>query len=186
MALEFEIIPYTLQFKFDAKTSRGSLTEHKTWFLKVWDSAKPRLAGHGECAPLEGLSVDDIPDCDQQLRQSMRVFEGAMAPQSLEQIDRYVSHIDQSLPSVRFGLETALRDLHYGGQMKVFDSKFFNDHRSIDINGLVWMGDNDTMLDRLELKILSGFECVKLKIGGKEFEIIINMKNTYGTDVVHH
>jgi o-succinylbenzoate synthase len=169
MALEFEIIPYTLHFKFDAKTSRGSLKEHKTWFLKVWDSANPRVVGHGECAPFEGLSVDDLPDFDERLRQSLRVFDGAMPPQSLEQVLRYVSHVDASLPSVRFGLETALRDLHFGGQMKVFDSKFYNDRRSIDINGLVWMGDKETMLDRLELKILSGFECVKLKIGGIDF-----------------
>ena len=93
-----------------------------------------------------------------------------MPPQSPEQIDRYVQHIDEKLPAVRFGLETALRDLYYGGQMKVFDSKFYDDRRSIDINGLVWMGDKDTMLERLELKILSGFECVKLKIGGIDFQ----------------
>jgi o-succinylbenzoate synthase len=170
MALEFEIIPYTLQFKFDAKTSRGSLKEHKTWFLKVWDSSNARVEGHGECAPFEGLSVDDIPDFDEQLLLNIRRIEGAMPPQSLEQIDSYVNHIDEALPAVRFGLETALRDLFYGGKMKVFDSAFFNNNRSIDINGLVWMGDKETMLDRLELKILSGFECVKLKIGGINFE----------------
>ena len=170
MALEFEIIPYTLSFKFDAKTSRGSLSEHKTWFLKVWDSSNPRIEGHGECAPFEGLSIDDIPDFDQQLRTSLRKIEGARPPQDLEQIDRYVSYIDEQLPAVRFGLETALRDLYYGGKMKVFDSGFYNDHRSIDINGLVWMGDKETMLEGLELKILSGFECVKVKIGGIDFE----------------
>ena len=170
MALEFEIIPYTLQFKFDARTSRGSLSKHKTWFLKVWDSSNPRIEGHGECAPFEGLSIDDVPDFDQQLRMAIRKIEGALPPQSLEQIGQYVNHIDENLPAVRFGLETALRDLFYGGKMKIFDSPFFNNHRSIDINGLVWMGDKDTMLDRLELKILSGFECVKLKIGGINFE----------------
>jgi o-succinylbenzoate synthase len=186
MALEFEIIPYTLQFKFDARTSRGSLSEHKTWFLKVWDNANPRLEGHGECAPFEGLSVDDVPDFDQQMRQAIRKIEGAMLPQSLEQIEQYVSHIDENLPSVRFGLETALRDLFYGGKMKIFDSAFYNEHRSIDINGLVWMGDKDTMLDRLELKILSGFECIKLKIGGinfaDELEIIKEAKDMIDRD----
>lgn len=169
MALDFEIVPYTLVFKFDAKTSRGSLKEHKTWFIKVWDSTNPRIEGHGECAPFEGLSIDDIPDFDDRLRAGLRKIEGAMPPRSIEQIERYVDYIDKSLPSVRFGLETALRDLYYGGKMKIFDSKFYDKHRSIDINGLVWMGDKDTMLDRLELKIMSGFECVKLKIGGIDF-----------------
>lgn len=170
MALEFEIIPYTLVFKFNAKTSRGSLREHKTWFLKVWDSQNPRLEGHGECAPFEGLSIDDVADFEQQLRVNIRKIEGANMPQSVEQLESYVNHIDEALPAVRFGLETALRDLFYGGQMKIFDSPFFNQNRSIDINGLVWMGDKETMLDRLELKILAGFECVKLKIGGINFE----------------
>ena len=86
MALEFEIIPYTLEFKFDAKTSRGSLSEHKTWFLKVWDNTEPRFEGHGECAPFEGLSVDDIADFEDRLVKSIRKIEGARKPESLEQI----------------------------------------------------------------------------------------------------
>ena len=186
MALEFEIIPYTLEFKFDAKTSRGSLREHKTWFLKVWDRANPRIEGHGECAPFEGLSIDDLPDFEQLLRANIRKIEGANLPESLEQIEQYVKHIDEELPAVRFGLETALRDLFYGGQMKIFDSKFFNENRSIDINGLVWMGDKETMLDRLELKILAGFDCVKLKIGGisftDELDIIRGVKGMIDRD----
>ena len=97
-----------------------------------------------------------------------------------------MEHIDQELPSIRFGLEMALRDLFYGGQQKIFDSEFFNDHRSIDINGLVWMGDKDTMLDRLELKILAGFDCVKVKIGGikleDELEIIKDARDMIDND----
>jgi len=186
MALEFEIIPYTLEFKFDAKTSRGSLTEHKTWFLKVWDDKNPQIEGHGECAPFEGLSIDDGLDFSKLLSKSLRVFEGARQPESLADIANYVNHIDENLPSVRFGVEVALRDLHYGGKMKIFDSSFYNEHKSIDINGLVWMGDKDTMLERLELKILTGFECVKVKIGGIDLEdelgIIRDARNMIDND----
>ena len=81
-------------------------------------------------------------------------------PRSLDQIDNYVLHIDEKLPAVQFGLETALRDLYYGGQQRIFDSGFYNQHQTIDINGLVWMGEKDIMLERLELKVLSGYECV--------------------------
>ena len=39
-----------------------------------------------------------------------------------------------------------------------------------NINGLVWMGDRDTMARRIEEKLAAGFSCVKLKIGGIDFE----------------
>ena len=170
MALVIEIVPYTLNFKFDARTSRGPINNHKTWFLKIWDDKNPSIIGYGECAPFEGISIDHTPDFEQKLHSSLRKFEGELMPQSLDKIDDYVLHIDEKLPSVRFGLETALRDLYYGGQQKIFDSGFYNQLQTIDINGLVWMGEKDVMLERLELKVMSGYECVKLKIGALDFD----------------
>jgi O-succinylbenzoate synthase len=170
MALVFEIVPYTLNFRFEAKTSRGLLSEHNTWFLKVLDDQNMSLVGYGECAPFEGLSIDDSPDFEQKMRFALRKIEGALLPKSLEQIGKYVDFISSDLPSVRFGLETALRDLYYGGQQKIFDAAFYNDHQTIDINGLVWMGNKDIMLERLELKVMAGFDCVKLKIGALDFD----------------
>jgi O-succinylbenzoate synthase len=186
MALVIEIVPYTLNFKFDARTSRGPINEHKTWFLKVWDDQNRSKVGYGECAPFEDISIDHTPDFEQKLYSSLRKIEGEMVPQSLAQIENYVSHIDKMLPSVRFGLETALRDLYFGGQQKIFDSAFYNHHQSIDINGLVWMGEKDVMLERLELKVMQGFDCVKLKIGALDFdeelEIIHEARSMIGND----
>lgn len=170
MALVFEIVPYVLKFKFEARTSRGRLTEHKTWFIKVWDDANPRVVGFGESAPFEGLSIDDIADFDDKLYRNMRRLEGALMPSSLEQIENYVNMTDERLPSVRFGLETALRDLYFGGKQMIFDTPFFNGDKAIDINGLVWMGEKDVMLEHLELKVMAGYECVKLKIGALDIE----------------
>ena len=170
MALTFEIVPYTLNFKFDARTSRGPLAKHKTWFIKVWDDQARARVGFGECAPFEGLSIDDTPDFAKNLRSALRRIEGALIPRSIEQINKYVSYIDEALPSVRFGLETALRDLYYEGQRQIFDSPFYNQHKTIDINGLIWMADKDVMLESLELKIMAGFDCIKLKIGALELK----------------
>ena len=186
MALVIEIIPYTLNFRFDARTSRGPIKEHNIWFIKICDDQNATLVGYGECAPFEGMSIDDTPDFEQNLRSSLRKIEGEKQPSSLEQISNYVNHIDERLPSVRFGLETALRDLFYGGQQKIFDSTFYNQHNTIDINGLVWMGDKDIMLERLELKVMLGFDCVKLKIGALDFteelEIIHEARAMIGND----
>jgi o-succinylbenzoate synthase len=186
MALEFEIIPYTLNFNFDARTSRGKLTRHKTWFIKVWDDEYRVKVGYGECAPFEGLSIDDTPDFDQKLFSALRKIEGAAVPKTIAQIETYVNHIDEQLPSIKFGLETGLRDLFFGGQQKIFDSPFYNQQKAIDINGLVWMGDKQAMLERLELKIMSGFECIKLKIGAlplqDELDIIRDARAMIGND----
>ena len=40
----------------------------------------------------------------------------------------------------------------------------------IPINGLIWMGDYQMMLEQIERKIETGFRCVKLKIGAIRFE----------------
>jgi len=165
MALVFKVIPYTLQFKFDARTSRGSMSAHKTWFVKVWDDQYGSRFGIGECAPFEGLSLDDKPDFEQNLKRSLANIKGREAPQSLLEISEYVGYLDHSLPAVKFGLETALRDLFFGGKLKIFDSSFFNQNKAIDINGLVWIGSKDEMLNRLQVKIKAGFKCIKIKIG---------------------
>ncbi|GAK75747.1 O-succinylbenzoate synthase [Nonlabens ulvanivorans] len=40
---------------------------------------------------------------------------------------------------------------------------------TININGLVWMGDQDFMMRQLEEKLASGFNCIKFKIGAIDF-----------------
>jgi L-alanine-DL-glutamate epimerase-like enolase superfamily enzyme len=40
----------------------------------------------------------------------------------------------------------------------------------IPINGLIWMGDMDFMMDQINKKIAQGFNCLKLKVGGLDFD----------------
>ena len=40
----------------------------------------------------------------------------------------------------------------------------------VAVDGLIWMGDFDTMLSRIEEKMAAGFRCIKLKIGAIGFE----------------
>ena len=72
-----------------------------------------------------------------------------------------------------FGLETALLDLRREGVRRegekesgvLFDTAFSRGEVGIPINGLVWMGSYEEMLQRMEQKLEQGFRCVKLKIG---------------------
>ena len=56
------------------------------------------------------------------------------------------------------------------GRSVLFDTPFSRGEVGIPINGLVWMGNYDEMLRRLEEKLEKGFRCVKLKIGAIGFE----------------
>jgi o-succinylbenzoate synthase len=71
-------------------------------------------------------------------------------------------------PSMLFGLETAMLNLREG--CRLFDTAFARGEVGIPINGLVWMGSYDEMLQRMEQKLEQGFRCVKLKIGAIDFE----------------
>ena len=67
-----------------------------------------------------------------------------------------------------FGLETALLNLQNGDRL--FDTAFSRGEVGIPINGLVWMGNHEEMLQRLEEKLDKGFRCIKLKIGAIDFD----------------
>src|SRR6185369_9355198 len=54
--LRASVHPYIFKFSFAARTSRGPMTEKTSWFIRLWDDAKPEIYGLGECGPLPGLS----------------------------------------------------------------------------------------------------------------------------------
>ena len=145
----------TLHFKQPAGTSRGVYTTRRIWLVTVSDGS---AVGIGECAPLPQLSCDDIPDYGDVLRRFCDEVErtGEIPYEDL-----------RDYPSMLFGLETAMRSLH---STLLFDTPFSRGEAGIPINGLVWMGNYDEMLSRLEEKLEKGFRCVKLKIGAIDFD----------------
>lgn len=150
-------------FGFDARTSRGRMKDKTSWFIKLWDSKQPDMVGWGECGPLPGLSVDDRPDFESVLDSCLAHVSAIQYPEDIVKI------VPAGFPSIRFGLETALLDLRHGGVRKIYNNSFFSG-TPIPINGLVWMGDLDSMLQQVSLKIAQGFRCIKLKVGGLNFE----------------
>ncbi len=171
MPLNFTITPHKLDFLFEAGTSRGVLRQKATWFIKVFDTDKPQVQGWGEAGPLQGLSIDDVPDFEAQLRQALALLHIPKVPNNKEEIFKIAGKLPVSLPSVKFGVETALLDLLHGGKRKLFESTFYNAQTPLQINGLVWMGNRQVMQQRLNEKIKEGFRCIKLKLGA------INLKD---------
>ncbi len=67
----------------------------------------------------------------------------------------------------------AILDLHshnHGNNHILFASDFTHSQQGIAINGLIWMSDKKTMQAQIADKIEAGFTCIKLKIGGINFE----------------
>lgn len=155
---------HTLNFKFNAGTSRGVLTQKDTWFIKVYKSSQPEVCGVGEAGPLKGLSIDYRPDFEDKLTE---VCE-ALADEYLD-LEGLMFSLD-AFPSIKFALETALLDLENGGQRIIFKTPFSQSQEPIPINGLIWMGDKEWMLNQIEEKLADGFTCLKLKIGALNFE----------------
>ncbi|MDE6498402.1 MAG: o-succinylbenzoate synthase [Muribaculaceae bacterium] len=139
--------PYRLQFKFEARTSRETMRVKDTYIVRA---RRGDEVAYGECALFRGLSADDVPNYEQQLsRFCSNPGEIASCPFS----------------SIRFGIETALLNLEDPGRISWKKAP-----HGIAINGLIWMGDKDTMARRIKDKLDEGFRVLKLKIGGIHFE----------------
>lgn len=158
--LKLNVSERTFHFRQPAGTSRGVYTTRHSWMVTATDDDNPEVVGVGECAPLPQLSCDDLSDYGEVLREMCKMVERK-------------GEIDHGMllpyPSMRFGLETALLRLQAASDI-IFDTPFTRGEAGIPINGLVWMGDYDEMLERMEEKLEQGFRCVKLKIGAIDFE----------------
>ncbi len=148
---------YILRFREPATTSRATMLEKETYFIKLWEESDPERFGIGECALFRGLSHDDRPDYQQLLEDFCRKLSRGEEPSS-------------ECSSILFGYDTALADLLRGGTREIFPTGWVQGKESIPINGLIWMGTAREMLSRVQEKIDRGFRCLKLKIGGIDFD----------------
>lgn len=151
--MRLEFAPYLLQFKEPAGTSRGILTEKPTFLLKVYDEKDPTKFGIGEAAVFPGLS----PEADGNYVWKLTELLANIA------IGRETDLSFHS--SIQFGLEQAILDFSNSCKGIYYPSEFTQGNKTIEINGLVWMGEFEKMLKRIEAKIIEGFHCIKLKIG---------------------
>jgi chloromuconate cycloisomerase len=162
--MRLEFAPYLLHFKEPGGTSRGVMTEKPTFLIKVYDEADPSHFGIGEAAVFPGLS----PEADGNYVWKLTELMANVAIGKTTDLSRH--------SSIQFGFEQALLDFSCGCRGIYYPSAFTQVESRIEINGLVWMGDFDRMIERIEEKLKAGFRCIKLKIGAidwhKELEMI--------------
>lgn len=154
---------YILNFKKPSGTSRGVLKTKETWFLMLHENEKK---GVGECGILRGLSVDDRPDYEAKLK-----WLCANINKPIQDLNKEL----EEFPSIKFGLEMALKSIQSQHPFELFPSNFTQGKDNILINGLVWMGSESFMKSQINDKIASGFNCIKMKIGAIDFKTEINL-----------
>ena len=166
--MDFDLIPHQLQFKFKAGTSRGFYTQHDVWYVVLSHNGK---RGIGEIAPLKGLSIDHVPSLEDIIVEKANELLKFTLPTDFASVQQLLDNLKlEKYPSIRFGFEVALLDLINGGDQKIFNNDFIEGKLEIPINGLIWMGDKNFMLEQVKQKIAQGFSCIKMKIGAIDFQ----------------
>lgn len=169
MALQAEFTKQIFKFNFKARTSRGLMNDKTSWFINISHQNDPSSVGIGECGPLPGLSIDARPDFEDVLTSVINAFNDSRFTSPADYTSVADAIVPPGFPSIRFGLETALLDLHHGGKGIIFQNDFILG-KPIPINGLIWMGDMDFMMNQINKKVAEGFRCIKLKVGGLDFD----------------
>lgn len=149
---------YILNFKRPSGTSRGILKTKETWFIIIENDGK---RGIGECGILRSLSIDDRPDYEEKITWVCQNIQLGLEVLLKETIQ---------FPSIQFGLEQAFLSLESQHPFLLFPSDFTESKKAININGLIWMGDEDYMKSQIKEKLKQGFHCIKMKIGAIDFE----------------
>jgi len=150
---------HSLRFLKPAATSKGAYQTRELWLLElVTDEG---ISYRAECAPLPHLSIDNVA-----LLEATLLDTEMLKAQLLTGDYNY----REALPALQFALECLSRQIHTGIPDILFENSFTRGAAGININGLVWMSDRDTMFQAACAKAEAGFRCVKLKVGALDFD----------------
>lgn len=167
---------YILDFKRPSGTSRGVLTQKETWFLILEENGK---LGIGECGRFKGLSIDDVSGYEERLKWTCDAIDLGKEMLWSELKD---------FPSIQFGIEQAFLSIESDNPFELFPSDFTQNEAPININGLIWMGDEAYMLSQIQQKLQEGFRCIKMKIGAVDFNseiaILESIRRTYSKNEI--
>lgn len=154
---------YILNFKIPGGTSRGVLHSKETYFIILQDKNE---IGVGECGLFRGLSMDDVPEYENKLQ---------WVCDNIALGFPFLWNELLTFPSIQFGLEQAFLSLKSETEFELFPSDFTRSKEGIPINGLIWMGDKDSMKRQIKEKLATGFTTIKLKIGAIDFQTELDL-----------
>ncbi|MFN3951436.1 MAG: o-succinylbenzoate synthase [Thermaurantimonas sp.] len=166
-----KILPHTLKFKFEAQTSRGSMTDRQVWYLIVEEDG---FTGIGEAAPIPGLSADDMTHWEAKLQ---------WLKDHINDDEKKIKSALKHFPALYFGYEMAMKSIDCEHPMMLYPSVFTAGRAGIPINGLVWMNKAQHMQSQIDRLIDEGFTILKMKVGGidwaEELKLIKELRKKY-------
>jgi o-succinylbenzoate synthase len=177
--IHFDLSPRTFHFAKPAATSRGLLTERRVLLVGAHESGKPHVRGLGEAGPIPGLSRDDLPHWEQMAGDLVVALNRAewpaidVARPPLEGVSALLAPFEEmlgALPSLRFGIETALLELATGATGRLFPSAFAHGQAALPTHGLLWMDSIDGLRAQAAAKVRAGYHVLKLKVGALPLE----------------
>lgn len=189
MSWQADFFSRTFDFRFEARTSRGAMTQKKSWFLRLWDDREPGRVGVGECSLLAGLSPENPDTLESQLAALLPALRAMPAEVGVLPFAELMKFAAANLPTgnspaLLFAFETALLDWQQGGKRQLFPNSFVRG-KPIPINGLIWMADEAAMLREIDQKIEAGFTTLKLKVGslrfGQECNLLRYIREAYSS-----
>lgn len=159
---------HNLKFKRPAGTSRGILTEKPSWIL-LYQGEKEEY--WSECPVIPGLSPDFISEEAylENLNQALVQFQDLLKKENELSFPAVLTSNWENFPSILFGLEIMWRKIQLQSNL-IYDNPASRGQQKIPINGLIWMGDLDFMVQQLEDKLTLGFTTIKFKIGALDWE----------------
>jgi O-succinylbenzoate synthase len=167
--LSLRYVKYDLIFRKPAITSRNTMLSKPSWVFVLEDGNYPDRTFHGEVSVIPGLSTDDLNKIEIIMTE---ICDFVNKDQTLNFDFNF-----NEFPSVGFGFEMLIKDHQAEPEKILFPSKFTDGTSGISINGLIWMGDKKTMYDQVRNKLNEGWKCIKLKIGGLDFEEELKLLN---------
>ena len=153
MSLKARFIKYRLNFNFPIQTSKLTLKYKISYFLEILNSQN-NTTGIGEISVIDGLTPDT--DIEKKLEYLCDNI------QNHQEILKSPSYSNNN--AIKFGFDTAIYDLKSNGSKILFPSQFTNNLDYININGLIWIGNQSSIMKQIDEKI-DIFDCIKLKVG---------------------
>lgn len=148
------------------------------------------LVGHGEIAPLDGFSRENLEEARQAISAMRRRLEGQPIPPEPSALRAsYVGRDSDRalLPSIPYGIETMLSDLAAqatGASLSHWCNPQSSDR--VPVNAIL-SGNMAEIKEQLSRKPARGYRAYKLKVGvetdGRELEKIAYLRNTLGDKI---
>lgn len=160
-----------LDFRFRAGTSKGVLTDKRSWYLYL--SRPDGQWAIGECSLIPKISPDDRPDYESVIDSICRqyapdwILEEAERPRVSAWLEE--APVLRGFPALVFALETLWYSYHAAAPFVLLPSDFTLGKSTLPINGLVWMNAIDQMEAQAREKIAAGYTVIKLKIGALDW-----------------